>query len=110
MMNGDYARCAIPSSPSSIATTSRTFGWLGALALGGMQDVGQNGPGEVNPLDDNGFMYTTDGWGMAQDRRPQSEQRRVRLISDPAFATRACPAHARHRVGRPRIANLPDGR
>jgi glucose dehydrogenase len=30
-----------------------------ALALGGMQDVGQNGPeNEVNPLIDNGFMYT----------------------------------------------------
>jgi alcohol dehydrogenase (cytochrome c) len=28
-----------------------------ALALGGMQDVGQNGPeNEVNPLIDNGFM------------------------------------------------------
>ena len=35
-----------------------------ALALGGMQDVGQNGPeAEVNPLIDNGFMYTSDGWG-----------------------------------------------
>src|SRR5262249_40038215 len=35
-----------------------------ALALGGMQDVGQNGTeSEVNPLIDNGFMYTTDGWG-----------------------------------------------
>jgi len=29
-----------------------------------MQDVGQNGPeSEVNPLVDNGFLYTTDGWG-----------------------------------------------
>jgi len=27
-------------------------------------DVGQNGPeNEVNPLIDNGFIYTTDGWG-----------------------------------------------
>ena len=35
-----------------------------AMALRGMQDVGQNGPeNEVNPLIDNGFMYTTDGWG-----------------------------------------------
>jgi alcohol dehydrogenase (cytochrome c) len=35
-----------------------------ALALGGMQNVGQNGPeSEVNPLIDNGFMYTSDGWG-----------------------------------------------
>jgi alcohol dehydrogenase (cytochrome c) len=35
-----------------------------ALALGGMQDVGQNGPEEeVNPLIDNGFMSTTGGWG-----------------------------------------------
>ena len=29
-----------------------------------MQDVGQNGPeAEINPLVDNGFMYTSDGWG-----------------------------------------------
>ncbi len=35
-----------------------------AMALGGMQDVRQNGPeAEVNPLIDNGFMYVIDGWG-----------------------------------------------
>jgi len=29
-----------------------------------MQNIGQNGPeAEVNPLIDNGFMYTSDGWG-----------------------------------------------
>jgi hypothetical protein len=34
------------------------------MALRGMHDVGQNGPeNEVNPLIDNGFMYTSDGWG-----------------------------------------------
>src|SRR5439155_1335977 len=33
-------------------------------ALGGMQDVGQNGPEtEMHPLVDNGFLYTSDGWG-----------------------------------------------
>src|SRR6266403_800479 len=35
-----------------------------AMALGGMQDVGQNGPeSEIHPLVDNGFLYTSDGWG-----------------------------------------------
>jgi alcohol dehydrogenase (cytochrome c) len=35
-----------------------------ALALRGTQDVGQNRPeNEVNPLIDNGLMYTSDGWG-----------------------------------------------
>jgi len=29
-----------------------------------MADVKANGPeNEVNPMIDNGFMYTTDGWG-----------------------------------------------
>ena len=35
-----------------------------AMAIGGMQDTGRNGPeAEINPLVDNGFMYTSDGWG-----------------------------------------------
>ena len=45
----------------SIATTS-SLRMVWAMALSGLQDAGQNGPeNEVNPLIDNGMMYTTDG-------------------------------------------------
>ena len=68
-----------------------------ALALGGMQDVGQNGPeNEVNPLIDNGFMYTSDGWGTRlQDRRAQPEPGRVRLGRRPRRAARGQRRRAR---------------
>ena len=85
-----------------------------ALALGGMQDVGQNGPeNEVNPLIDNGFMYTTDGWGTIYkiDARDPNKGEFV-WVTDPGV---------KHQGNRPRtrgialwedlvIANLPDGR
>src|ERR1700745_4194374 len=85
-----------------------------ALALGGMQDVGQNGPeSEVNPLIDNGFMYTTDGWGTIYkiDARNPNKGEFV-WVTDPGV---------KHQGNAPRsrgialwedlvIANLPDGR
>ena len=85
-----------------------------ALALGGMQDVGQNGPeSEVNPLIDNGFMYTTDGWGTLYkiDAR-QPNRGELVWVTDPGV---------QHEGNIPRtrgialwedlvIANLPDGR
>src|ERR1700694_1075124 len=64
MMNGDYGstRYSKLSQINRENVKNLRLGW--ALALGGMQDVGQNGPeNEVNPLIDNGFMYTSDGWG-----------------------------------------------
>src|SRR2546430_10870748 len=84
------------------------------MALGGMQDVGQNGPeNEVNPLIDNGFMYTTDGWGTVYkiDARNPNKGEFV-WIADPGV---------KHQGNAPRtrgialwedlvIANLPDGR
>jgi hypothetical protein len=58
------ARGAIRSSLQINRDNVKNLRLVWALALGGMQDVGQNGPeNEVNPLIDNGFMYTTDGWG-----------------------------------------------
>src|SRR5262249_56250663 len=85
-----------------------------ALALGGMQDVGQNGPeNEVNPLIDNGFMYTSDGWGTIYkiDARDPNRGQFV-WVTDPGV---------KHQGNAPRtrgvalwedlvIANLPDGR
>src|SRR5436853_1030222 len=64
MMNGDYGSTRYSKLSQVNRDNVKNLRLVWALALGGMQDVGQNGPeNEVNPLIDNGFMYTTDGWG-----------------------------------------------
>ena len=84
------------------------------LALGGMQDVGQNGPeAELNPLIDNGFMYTADGWGTVYKidaRNP--DYGKIAWIADPGVDHEGNTSRTRgiaiweERV----LANLPDGR
>jgi alcohol dehydrogenase (cytochrome c) len=64
MMNGDYGSQRYSKLTQINRDNVKNMRLVWALALGGMQDVGQNGPeNEVNPLIDNGFMYTSDGWG-----------------------------------------------
>jgi alcohol dehydrogenase (cytochrome c) len=64
MMNGDYSSHRYSRLTQINRENVKNLRLSWALALGGMQDVGQNGPeAEVNPLIDNGFMYTSDGWG-----------------------------------------------
>src|SRR5205823_14044861 len=64
MMNGDYGSTRYSKLSQINRDNVKNLRMVWAMALGGMQDVGQNGPeNEVNPLIDNGFMYTTDGWG-----------------------------------------------
>ena len=64
MMNGDYGSQRYSKLTQINRENVKNLRLVWALALGGMQDVPQNGPqNEVNPLIDNGFMYTTDGWG-----------------------------------------------
>src|SRR5450432_3023547 len=64
MMNGDYGSTRYSKLSQINRENVKDLRMVWALALGGMQDVGQNGPeSEVNPLIDNGFMYTSDGWG-----------------------------------------------
>jgi alcohol dehydrogenase (cytochrome c) len=64
LMNGDYASTRYSKLTQITRDNVKNLRMVWAMALGGMQDVGQNGPeNEVNPLIDNGFMYTTDGWG-----------------------------------------------
>src|SRR2546426_6595762 len=64
MMNGDYGSTRYSKLSQINRENVKNLRMVWALALGGMQDVGQNGPeNEVNPLIDNGFMYTSDGWG-----------------------------------------------
>ena len=64
MMNGDYGSTRYSRLSQFNRENVKNLRMVWALALGGMQDVGLNGPeSEVNPLIDNGFMYTSDGWG-----------------------------------------------
>src|SRR6266481_2464170 len=64
MMNGDYGSTRYSKLAQINRDNVKNLRMVWAMALRGMQDIGQNGPeNEVNPLIDNGFMYTTDGWG-----------------------------------------------
>ena len=64
LMNGDYGSTRYSKLTQINRDSVKNLHMAWAIALGGMQDVGQNGPeNEVNPLIDNGFMYTSDGWG-----------------------------------------------
>ena len=64
MMNGDYSSTRYSKLTQINRENVKKMRMVWALALGGMQDVRQNGPeAEVHPLIDNGFMYTSDGWG-----------------------------------------------
>src|SRR5438477_41240 len=102
MMNGDYGSTRYSKLSLINRDNIKNLRMVWALALGGMQDVGQNGPeNEVNPLIDNGFMYTTDGWGTVYkiDARESSRGQFV-WVTDPGVkhgkirTTRGKPAVA----------------
>ena len=64
LMNGDYGSQRYSRLTQIDRDNVGNLRMVWALALGGMQDTGGNGPeNENNPLIDNGFMYTSDGWG-----------------------------------------------
>src|SRR3954470_651986 len=64
MANGDYGSTRYSKLTQINRENVKDLRMNWALALSGMQNVGQNGPdNQVNPLIDNGFMYTSDGWG-----------------------------------------------
>src|SRR5678809_1737561 len=114
MMNGDYGSTRYSKLSQINRESVKNLRLVWALALGGMQDVGQNGPeSEVNPLIDNGFMYTSDGWGTIYkiDARNPGQGQFV-WVTDPGV---------KHQGNAPRtrgialwedlvVANLPDGR
>src|SRR5262252_8678555 len=114
MMNGDYGSTRYSKLSQINRENVKNLRMVWALALGGMQDVGQNGPeNEVNPLVDNGFMYTSDGWGTIYkiDARDPNKGSFV-WVTDPGV---------KHQGNAPRtrgvalwedlvLANLPDGR
>src|SRR5271165_3310437 len=114
MMNGDYGATRYSKLSQINRENVKGMRMVWALALGGMQDVGQNGPeSELNPLIDNGFMYTSDGWGTVYkiDARDPNRGQFV-WVADPGVKHQG-------NVSRTRglalwedlvIANLPDGR
>ena len=114
LMNGDYGSTRYSKLTQINRDNVKNVRMVWALALGGMQDVGQNGPeSEVNPLIDNGFMYTTDGWGTVYKIDARNPQKGDYVwIADPGV---------KHQGNAPRtrgialwedlvLANLPDGR
>ena len=114
MMNGDYGSTRYSKLSQINRGNVKDLRLVWAMALGGMQDVGQNGPeSELNPLVDNGFLYTSDGWGTIYkiDGRSPNKGEFV-WVTDPGV---------KHEGNVPRsrgialweelvIANLPDGR
>jgi alcohol dehydrogenase (cytochrome c) len=114
MMNGDYGSTRYSKLSQISRENVKNLHLVWAMALGGMQDVGQNGPeSEVNPLVDNGFLYTTDGWGTLYkiDGRNPNKGEFV-WVTDPGVKHQGNKSLSRgialweDLV----IANLPDGR
>jgi alcohol dehydrogenase (cytochrome c) len=114
LMNGDYGSTRFSKLTQINRDNVKNLRMVWAMALGGMQDVGQNGPeNEVNPLIDNGFMYTTDGWGTVYkiDARDGDRGKFV-WVADPGVQHEGNAPRTRgialwqDRV----IANLPDQR
>src|SRR5216110_3006987 len=114
MANGDYGSTRYSKLTQINRDNVKNLRLVWAMALGGMQDVGQNGPeSEIHPLVDNGFLFTSDGWGTIYkiDGRNPGKGEFV-WVTDPGV---------KHQGNLPRtrgialwedlvIANLPDGR
>ena len=114
LMNGDYSSLRYSKLTQINRENVGGLRMVWALALGGMQDVGQNGPeAEVNPLIDNGFMYTSDGWGTVYKidaRNPDYGQ--FVWIADPGVDHEGNRSRSRGIAlwEESVLANLPDGR
>ena len=114
IMNGDYTSTRYSKLTQINRENVGDMRMVWALALGGMQDTGRNGPeSEVNPLIDNGFMYTTDGWGTVYKIDARNPDRGDFVwIADPGVDHEGNSSRSRgialweDKV----LANLPDGR
>ena len=114
LMNGDYGSQRFSKLTAINRSNVGQLRMVWALALGGMQDTGKDGPeAETNPLVDNGFMYTSDGWGTVYkiDARQPNRGEFV-WVADPGVDHEG-------NISRTRgialwedlvLANLPDGR
>jgi alcohol dehydrogenase (cytochrome c) len=114
MMNGDYGSMRYSKLTQINRDNVKDLRLVWALALGGMQDVGANGTeAEVNPLIDNGFMYTTDGWGTLYKIDARSANKgEFAWIVDPGVPHKGNVSRSRGIALWEElvIANLPDGR
>src|SRR5258706_1386670 len=73
MMNGDYGSTRYSKLSQISRENVKNLRMVWALALGGLQDVGQNGPeNEGNPRIDNGLMTPTDGGGRISKENPRN--------------------------------------
>jgi len=114
LMNGDYGSTRYSKLTQINRDNVKNLRMSWAMALGGMQDVGNNGPeNEVNPLIDNGFMYTSDGWGtIYKIDASNPNQGKFVWVTNPNVPRQGNVPRTRgialweDRV----IANLPDGR
>ena len=114
LMNGDYGSLRYSKLTQINRENVKNLRMVWAMALGGMQDVGQNGPeNELNPLIDNGFMYTSDGWGTIYKIDARNPGRGSFVwVADPGVQHEGNVTRTRgialweDKV----IANLPDGR
>ena len=114
LMNGDYGAQRYSKLTQISRANVKNLRMVWALALGGMQDVGRNGPeSEVNPLIDNGYMYTTDGWGTVYKidvRNPHHGE--FVWVADPGVDHEGNTSRSRGIALWEEyvVANLPDGR
>ena len=114
LMNGDYGSQRFSKLAQINRENVSRLRLVWALALGGMQDTGQNGPeAETNPLVDNGFLYTSDGWGTIYKidaRRPDHGE--FVWITDPGVDHEGNQSRTRGIALWEELvlANLPDGR
>jgi alcohol dehydrogenase (cytochrome c) len=114
LMNGDYGATRYSKLTQINRDNVKNLRMVWALALGGMQDLGNNGPeNEVNPLIDNGAMYTSDGWGtIYKIDATKPDQGKFLWIANPSVSHQGNVSRTRgialweDRV----VANLPDGR
>ena len=114
LMNGDYGSQRYSKLTQINRDNVGELRMVWALALGGMQDTGRNGPeSELNPLVDNGFMYTSDGWGTIYkiDAR-QPDRGSYVWIADPGVEHEGNTSRTRGIALWEQlvVANLPDGR
>ncbi len=114
LMNGDYGSQRFSKLTQINRDTVHRLRVVWALALGGMQDTGKDGPeAETNPLIDNGFMYTSDGWGTIYkiDAR-QPDRGDLVWIADPGVDHEGNTSRTRGIALWEDLvlANLPDGR
>jgi alcohol dehydrogenase (cytochrome c) len=114
LMNGDYGSLRYSKLTQINRQNVKDLRMVWALALGGMQDVGQNGPeNELNPLVDNGFMYTADGWGTVYKIDARSpNQGKLLWVADPGVQHEGNTSRTRGiALWEDLIVNnLPDGR